>query len=167
MDDFDSFSDFLAGLAKRTAAKLPDSILLIGKTSAGKYLPFALDEDYRLLVDNATPKIYGMNPILVPTTAGKLLTAPASSNYVVVDIDVVNVTGVDVTLTLWRDNYPAPRDSLIFGICGGSVPANGYWQWTGNLALGVGYSIWGEAGSANALYAHLSYRDNIGKWRVP
>jgi hypothetical protein len=167
MDDFDSFSDFLAGLSRRTAAKLPDSILLIGKTAEGKYLPFGLDEDYRLLLDNATPKYYGSNPVLVPAAAGKLLTAPAGSNTVVVDINVVNVTGAPVALTLWRDNYPTPRDSLIFGICGGSVPANGYWQWRGKMALGVGYSIWGQAGSANALYANLSYRDNAGSWRTP
>jgi hypothetical protein len=167
VEDFDSFSDFLEGLSRRRDAKLPDSILLIGKTAEGKYLPFGLDEDYRLLLDNAPPKYYGLNPVLVQTVAGKLLTAPTGSNYVVVDIDVVNVTGAPVALTLWRDNYPKPRDSLIVGICGRMVPANGYWQWRGKMALGVGYCIWGQAGSTNALVAHLSYRENAGSWRIP
>ena len=168
MDDFESFGDFLEGLSKQRVAKLPDSILLVGRTSAGRMQPFQLDEDWRLLVLSATRKYFGRNPVEVPDAApGILEPSPAEGTNVVININVVNVTGAPVSLRLWLDENNPPSDYFMFGICGGTVPANGYWQWTGELPLQAGYSVWGQAGAANALYAHIALAAPLGSYRLP
>jgi hypothetical protein len=168
MDDFETFGEFLDGLSKQRVAKLPDSILLVGRTSEGRMQPFQLDEDWRLLVDCATPVYTGRNPVEIPDGApGLLEPSPDGGTIVVININVVNVTGSPVALTLWLDENDPPSDYFIFGICGGTVPANGYWQWTGELQLQAGYSVWGQAGAANALYAHISLRAPLGSYRLP
>ena len=167
MDDFGSFSDFLEGLGKRALAKLPESIIPMGKTSEGKMLPLQLDEDYRLLIAGATPKYYGRNPVEVPDAAPGILQAGPGTNPVVmaININVVNVTASPVALTLWFDIDDPPSDYFIFGSCGGTVPANSYWQWQGELYMEGFYNIWGQAGAANALYAHVALRDSLGGHR--
>jgi hypothetical protein len=126
-----------------------------------------LDEDYRLLVEGATPRYYCHNPVEVPDTAPGILQAGPGTDPVVmaININVVNVTAAPVSLTLWFDEDDPPRDYYIFGICGGTVPANSYWQWQGELYMEGFFNIWGQAGAANALYAHIALRDPLGGHR--
>jgi hypothetical protein len=168
MDDFGSFDDFLSGLPKKIT-KLPESIMPLGEsdTHAGKMLPLLLDRDYRLVVDVATPKYYGRGPVLVPATAAFLEEAPASGKTICTGINVVNVTASPVTLKLWLTDEAPPADYYMFGIFGGTVPASGLWQWTGQVALEAGVGIYGEAGTAKALYAHMSLRDPVSVFRTP
>jgi hypothetical protein len=168
MDDFGSFDDFLSGLPKKITV-LPESIMPLGEsdTHAGKMLPLVLDKDYRLVVDVAGPKYYGRGPDLVPTTAALLEAAPASGKLICVGINVVNVTANPVSLKLWLTDDAPPNDIYMFGIFGGNVPANGLWQWAGEAVLEAGVGIYGEAGAANALYAHISMRDPVSVFRTP
>jgi hypothetical protein len=168
MDDFETFEDFLSGLPKRVT-ELPESIMPLGESAShpGKMLPLALDRDYRLVVEVAGPRYYGRGPVLVPTTAGVIEAAPASGKRACVGINVVNVTANPVSLKLWLTDDAPPNDIYMFGIFGGNVPANGLWQWTGQVALEAGVGIYGEAGTANALYAHISLRDPVSVFRTP
>lgn len=115
---------------------------------------------HRLVIDAATPQYYSLNPVEVPDAApGILLAGPGTGAVrMVININVVNVTVAPVALTLWHDIDDPPSDYFIFGICGGTVPANGYWQWQGELYLEGSYNIFGMAGAANALIAHFGMR---------
>jgi hypothetical protein len=168
MDDFGTFEDFLSGLPKRVT-ELPESIMPLGESAShpGKMLPLALDRDYRLVVEVAGPRYYGRGPVLVPTTAGLIEAAPASGKRVCIGINVVNVTASPVSLKLWHTDDAPPNDIYMFGIFGGNVPANGFWQWKGILVLEAGVGIYGEAGAANALYAHVGVRDPMSNFRMP
>jgi hypothetical protein len=168
MVDFGTFDDFLSGLPKRIT-QLPESIMPLGESAShpGMMLPLVLDKDYRLVVEIATPKYYGRGPVLIPTTAGVLESAPASGKTICIAINVVNVTASPVSLKLWHTDEAPPLDYYRFGIFGSNVPANGLWQWTGILVLEAGVGIYAEAGAANALYAHLSLRDPLSVFRTP
>jgi hypothetical protein len=168
VDDFGSFDDFLTGLPKKIT-ELPESIVPLGEsaTHPGKMLPLVVDKDYRLVVDVITPKYYGRGPVLVPTTAGVLESGPAGGKLVCVGINVVNVSASPVTLKLWLAEEAPPEDYYMFGSFGGSVLANGLWQWTGVVVVESTFAIYGEAGAANSLYAHLSMRDPRGVFRTP
>jgi hypothetical protein len=168
MNDFGTFDDFLSGLPKKIT-QLPESIMPLGESAShpGMMLPLVLDKDYRLVVEIVTPKCYGRGPILIPTTADVLESAPASGKTICIGINVVNVTSNPVSLKLWHTDEAPPLDYYRFGSFGSNVPANGLCQWTGILVLEAGVGIYGEAGVANALYAHISLRDPVSLFRTP
>jgi len=156
MSDFGSFEDFIA---RTPRAVLPESVLLLGYYKDGtRYVPFLLDGDNRLVMQFVTLQYYARSPKVIPSaSAGILENAPGSGTKVITNINVVNVTANPVTLKLHIAEEEATNYN-VFGICGGEVAANGLFQWEGELVLGP-EALWGQAGTASALYATITMRD--------
>ena len=80
---------------------------------------------------------------LTTTGATTIGTVPASTQWMVQDIDVANVTGSAATITLTLGGF-----SLFPTI---TVPANQLLHWTGLYVLNAAETIVATAGTANAL----------------
>ena len=155
-DDFLDFEDIVIPTRARA---LPEQLVLLGENS-GIMRAMLIDSDHRLALVAASPVHYARLPALVASgAAAKLEENPGTGIRTVFEINVVNVTGSDVVLTLYL-NDEAPIASQIFAANGVTVPANGRWQWQGVVTLET-RDVWGLAGAANSLYAFFSVRDEV------
>lgn len=155
-DDFSDFDDLLLPLPSRAA--LPDQMVLLGEDN-NEMRAMLIDSDHRLAIDSASPVHYARLPVLVPSTAGKLEEHPTSGVRTVFEINVVNYTSSDTTLTLYLHD-DTPSGYHVFAANGVTVPANGRWQWQGLVTLET-KDIWGVAGTSNSLRAFFSVRDEV------
>jgi hypothetical protein len=156
-DDFSDFEDLELPLPSRSA--LPDQAVLLGE-DGDDMRAMLVDSDHRLVMDSASLVHYGRLPEKVPNSAaGKLEEHPTSGVRDVIEINVVNVTSSDVTLTLYLHD-DTPSSTHVFAANGVTVPADGRFQWQGIVKLET-KDIWGLAGTANALYAFFSVRDEV------
>jgi len=158
-DDFSDFEDLELRPLSRT---LPDQAVMLGAYGE-EMRAFLVDGDRRLILETATPVYYARLPVVVPTSAGVLESAPSSGVRNVLEINVVNVTSSDVTLTLYfRDDTPS--STHIFGANAVVVPANGSFQWQGLLTLETKH-VYGVASAGSSLYAFFTVRDEIDSFR--
>lgn len=161
---FEGFGGF--GRRRQYFPPLPEDIYLRGENPTGNIVPFILDNDERLLLKVATRIYYKTLPKRIfQASINELYAAPGDGvTRNVIGIDIVNVTASPVTCTLyWSENDP-PSVYEKFGIVGGSVPANGLWTWRGELLIET-RSVWGQAGTANALYAHIQVASTENVYR--
>ena len=159
-DDFEDFGDINIPYAR----PLPDSLLFMGEDS-NEMRALLVDDDQRLILGSATPVHYARLPVLVPTgAAGKLEEHPTSGIRTVFEINVVNYTAADVSLSLYLHD-DAPASTNTFAANSVTVPANGRFQWQGVVTLET-KDIWGLAGAANSLRAFFSVRDEVSSFRV-
>jgi hypothetical protein len=123
-----------------------------------------LDADNRLLMEFATGVHYARLPVLVPTgSAGKLEEHPSTGIRTVYEINVVNYTSSDVTLTLYLHD-DTPSSTHVFAANGITVPARGRFQWQGLVTLET-KDIWGVASAGSSLRAFFSVRDEVDAYR--
>lgn len=81
----------------------------------------------------------------MPTTAGVLVTSTTQGGFVVRDMMVANTTGSGVTFRLFvvpLNGAPAAGNAIYYDV---TLAANSTFHWTGQLALPLGTSLYGEA----------------------
>lgn len=165
--DFSTFGGF-GGFGRRRQyfPPLPEDIYLHGENDASDKVPLILDGDERLLLKVVTRIYYKTLPKRIfQASINKLYDNPLDGvTRNVIGIDIVNVTGSGVTCTLYFSENDPPSSLEKFGICGGSVPANGLWSWRGNLYMETRH-VWGQAGTANALYAYIAVASTENVYR--
>jgi hypothetical protein len=178
-DDYDEFGkpevpnefglgfDGFGGFGRRRAyfPPLPGDIYLHGENPAKVMVPFLLDGDQRLLLRVASRIYFSSTIKTIPQSSiGELIAAPIDGiTRNLIGIDIVNTTSSPVICTLyWSSGSPTADE--IFGICGGSIAANGLWSWRGSLYLDD-RGVWGQAGTASALRAYFSVAATESTWR--
>jgi len=160
-DDFPDFEDLEFPVGSRTA--LPDQMVLLGE-HGDIMRALLVDADHRLAISSVSPVHYARLPALVASgAAAKIEEHPTSGIRTVFEINVVNVTSSDVSLTFYLHD-DTPGSTHVFAANGVTVPADGRWQWQGIVTLET-KDIWGLAGAANSLYAFFSVRDEVSAIR--
>ena len=81
------------------------------------------------------------------------------------EINLVNLTGSPVACKLFHSEGTPTDDSTVFGLAGGTLPANEGFQWQGKLSLAVS-GVYAQAGSANAIAALVTVRSGAGMVRA-
>jgi hypothetical protein len=160
-DDFPDFEDLELPIGRYTP--LPDQMVLLGEYD-DIMRALLVDADHRLAIASVSPVHYARLPQLVANgAAAQIEKHPATGIRTVFEINVVNVTSSDVTLTFYLHD-DTPSSTHIFAANGVTVPADGRWQWQGLVTLET-KDIWGLAGAANSLYAFFSVRDEVSAIR--
>lgn len=155
--DFDSLFDELRPQPAPLEALTPLGLL------SGQALPWLVDGEDALVVMPASPQYLLRLPVLVGTSV--TLLEAGGSGLDVCEINLVNLTGSPVTCKLFHSEGAPVDDSMVFGLAGGTVPANGSFQWQGVLSLAVS-GVYAQAGAANAIVALVTVRLGAGMVRA-
>lgn len=92
---------------------------------------------------------------VVPNAQTTMYTVPASTQVLVKDILLTNVTGAAVTMTIFQ--MPAP----IATMQGAIIPGNNSLHWTGLIVLNAGEIISMQASAASSVYATISGQTGV------
>ena len=89
----------------------------------------------------------------VGTASGALYTVPASTEAIIKHIVFINQTGAAITIALWIDGVTDPFLWLPPTV---SIPANGFIEWAGTLALEAAAVINGDTATVNTITFFIS-----------
>lgn len=130
----------------RSRPGFPGGVMLLGETENNLYLALQVDTEDRLVMAVASLDYIARTVQLLGTSAAVL---EDTVGYCV-EVNIVNVTGVADTGTLYYSSLASPANTEI--IWQGSVPARTYSQISVYLEIGT-KKLFAMAASANTLYA--------------